>query len=149
MGGAGHFQLSALAKGNGPLVFGRILQCACHCLVRPAWLFTASEREWRRATAGFLRHAAACSRLFCSGNPGRLGLVIGEPGSSLQNLFVCVESQYQLLFFSLARTELKGRATSFSPMPRNPPTPMITAVTRPSLSIRMSSTRLILLSDGS
>jgi hypothetical protein len=53
------------------------------------------------------------------------------------------------LFFSLARTELKGTATSFSPMPRNPPTPMITAVTRPSLSIRMSSTPPILLSDGS
>src|ERR1700682_2141729 len=93
MGGAGHFQVSALAKGNVPLVLGRILQCAWHCLFRPAWLFPASEREWRRATAGFLRHAAAAHRLFCSRNPGRLGLVIGEPGSSLQSLLVRVENQ--------------------------------------------------------
>src|SRR6267142_4610692 len=93
MGGAGHFQVSALAKGNGPLVLGRILQCACHCLVRPAWLFTASEREWRRATAGSCVTPPPARRLFCSRNPGRLGLVIAEPGSSLQSLLVRVENQ--------------------------------------------------------
>src|SRR6202022_4895136 len=72
-----------------------------------------------------------------------------NPGAVLRASLVVFKTRYHLLFFSLACNALKGIATSFSPMPRNPPTPMIKAVTRPSLSIRTSSTSPILLSDGS
>ena len=71
-----------------------------------------------------------------------------NPGAVFNASLFVLRTNYHLLSFSLARTDLKGTATSFSPMPRNPPTPMITTVTRPSLSIRMSSTPPILLSDG-
>src|SRR6266850_2123567 len=72
-----------------------------------------------------------------------------NPGAVFRASLVVFKTRYHLLFFSLAWRALKGIATSFSPMPRNPPTPMINAVTRPSLSIRTSSTSPILLSDGS
>jgi hypothetical protein len=72
-----------------------------------------------------------------------------NPGAVLRASLVVFKTRYHLLFFSLACKALKGIATAFSPMPRNPPTPMIKAVTRPSLSIRTSSTSPILLSDGS
>jgi hypothetical protein len=51
----------------------------------------------------------------------------------LQSVLRRVQDQVPFVIFSLARTELNGTATSFSLMPRKPPTPMIMAVTRPSL----------------
>src|ERR1700719_4351535 len=84
--------------------------------------------------------------LFGSRHPGRFGLVVGEPRGGLQRLLICVQDQVPfVVFLAGTRTELNGTATSFSPMPRNPPTPMIMAVTRPSLSIKAWSP--ILLSD--
>src|SRR5437016_9868746 len=47
--------------------------------------------------------------------------------------FVVFMTGYQLLLsFFLNRTASKGTATSFSPIPRNPPTPMIIATFLPS-----------------
>src|SRR5271165_2956255 len=54
-----------------------------------------------------------------------------------------------LLFLVVARTALNGTATSFSPAPRKPPTPMTNPVTLPSRSTRTSSISPILLSLGS
>src|ERR1700681_140524 len=52
-------------------------------------------------------------------------------------------------FFSVAWMALKGTATSFSPMPRKPPTDTMKASTLPSLLTSTSLISPILLSDGS
>src|ERR1700731_4821516 len=86
---------------------------------------------------------------FAAGIHEVLVLSYVNPGAVFKASLVVFKTKYHLLFFTLACTSLKGIATSFSPIARNPPTPMIKAVTLPSLSIRTSSMSPILLSDGS
>jgi hypothetical protein len=93
MDGASHFQVSALAKGTA-------LWCSAAYFNVPAIAWSG-----RRGCSpplkgnGGVPQLVSCvmppppHRLFCSRNPGRLGLVIGEPGSSLQSLLVRVENQ--------------------------------------------------------
>src|SRR5450756_2732158 len=54
-----------------------------------------------------------------------------------------------LLSFVVTRTASKGTATSFSPAPRNPPTPTMSAVIFPPLSTSTSLTAPTLASLGS
>src|SRR5262249_38607870 len=54
-----------------------------------------------------------------------------------------------LLFLFVPGTALKGTATSFSPIPRKPPTPTMSAVALPSRSTSTSMISPILLSLGS
>src|SRR2546421_10862399 len=57
------------------------------------------------------------------------------PGAAFSASFVVLMIGHHLLLsFVLNCTELKGTATSFSPAPRNPPTPTISAMILPSLS---------------
>src|SRR5215467_2951337 len=65
------------------------------------------------------------------------------------SLVVLITKCHLLLSLVLAWTALNGTATSFSPAPRKPPTPMINAVALPSLSSSTSMISPILLSLGS
>src|SRR6266478_4539696 len=73
-----------------------------------------------------------------------------NPLALLSASFVEFMTRYHLLLsLVVVLTELKGTATSFSPMPRNPPTPTTSAVILPSRSTSTSMISPILLSAGS
>src|SRR5262245_15744258 len=73
-----------------------------------------------------------------------------NPLALLSASFVEFMTRYHLLLsLVVVRTELKGTATSFSPMPRKPPTPTMSAGILPSRSTSTSMISPILLSAGS
>src|SRR3954452_15686609 len=73
-----------------------------------------------------------------------------NPLAAFSASFVEFITRYHLLLSLLVTwTALNGTATSFSPMPRKPPTPTISAVTLPSRSTSTSMISPILLSPGS
>src|SRR3569623_1468070 len=63
-----------------------------------------------------------------------------KPVAFLSESLLSLRVSHHLSFFLVPLTAENGTATSFSPTPRNPPTPIISAVMRPSLSIKTSST---------
>src|ERR1700704_5482565 len=65
------------------------------------------------------------------------------------SLFEFMTRYHLLLFLLVIWTALKGTTTSFSPIPRNPQTPMMRAVALPSRSTSTSMISPILLSLGS
>src|SRR5215467_15079845 len=65
------------------------------------------------------------------------------------SLVVFITRYHLLLFLFVTWTALKGTATSFSPIPRKPPTPTMSAVALPSRSTSTSMISPILLSLGS
>src|SRR6516164_6670531 len=65
------------------------------------------------------------------------------------SLLAFMTRYHLLLFLFVAWTALKGTATSFSPIPRKPPTPTMSAVALPSRSTSTSMISPILLSLGS
>src|SRR6185503_5095934 len=73
-----------------------------------------------------------------------------NPFAAFSASFVEFITRYHLLLSLLVTwTALNGMATSFSPMPRKPPTPTISAVILPSRSTSTSMISPILLSPGS
>src|SRR5262245_13898369 len=54
------------------------------------------------------------------------------PGAPFKASLVVFMTRYHLSFFFVPLTAWNGTATSFSPAPRKPPTPMMSALTRPS-----------------
>ena len=73
-----------------------------------------------------------------------------NPFAVLSASLVAFITRYHLLLSLVVTcTALKGTATSFSPIPRKPPTPTMSAVTLPSRSTSTSLISPILLSPGS
>src|SRR5262245_7181933 len=73
-----------------------------------------------------------------------------KPLALLRASLVEFMTRYHLLLFLFVTwTALKGTATSFSPIPRKPPTPTMSAVALPSRSTSTSMISPILLSLGS
>src|SRR5215831_4788704 len=73
-----------------------------------------------------------------------------KPLALLRASLVEFMTRYHLLLFLFVTwTALKGMATSFSPIPRKPPTPTMSAVALPSRSTSTSMISPILLSLGS
>src|SRR3954447_6522964 len=73
-----------------------------------------------------------------------------NPFAAFSASFVEFMTRYHLLLFLLVTwTASNGTATSFSPIPRKPPAPTISAVILPSRSTSTSMISPILLSPGS
>src|SRR6478609_3814936 len=86
---------------------------------------------------------------FFSGTQVVLARSYLKPGAPFRSSLVSSRDSHHLSFFLAVLTALNGTMTSFSPAPRNPPTPMTRPVILPDLSTRTSSMSPILLSFGS
>src|SRR6476620_2077152 len=85
---------------------------------------------------------------YFSGTQVVLALSYLKPGAFLRSSLFSSSVNHHLSFFLAVFTAVNGTITSFSPIPKKPPTPITSPVTLPDLSTRTSSISPILLSLG-